>query len=80
MPNPDLSLLTRPSTPSTSHMVRHFMRCCVFHTHVIPAIGPGGNTSQRVSDHILDGRAASDFTLEKVFLGTPHWIDFEYQS
>ena len=50
------------------------MRCCVFHTYVIPAIGPGGNTSQRVSDHILNESAANDFTLEKVFLGTPHWI------
>lgn len=42
-------------------------------------LGPGGNTSQRVSDHILNAQQAADFTLEKVFLGTPHWIDFDYE-
>ncbi|KIP04249.1 carbohydrate esterase family 8 protein [Phlebiopsis gigantea 11061_1 CR5-6] len=40
--------------------------------------GPGGNTSQRVSDHILNATSAKDFTLEKVFLGIPAWIDFGY--
>lgn len=42
------------------------------------SFGPGGNTSQRVSDHILTAAEANDFTIEKVFLGTPRWIDFEY--
>jgi len=40
--------------------------------------GPGSNTSQRVSDHILTPAQASDFTISKVFLETPKWIDFEY--
>lgn len=42
------------------------------------SLGPGGNTSQRVSDHILNAAGAKDFTLEKVFLGVPAWIDFGY--
>ncbi|GJE97696.1 pectin lyase-like protein [Phanerochaete sordida] len=42
------------------------------------SFGPGGNTSQRVSDHILTTAEAEDFTIEKVFLETPSWIDFDY--
>ncbi len=45
--------------------------------HLAP--GPGGNTTLRVSDHILDAAQASDFTIDKVFLEVPKWIDFEYQ-
>ncbi|PAV17026.1 carbohydrate esterase family 8 [Pyrrhoderma noxium] len=40
--------------------------------------GPGANTSQRVSDHLLNSTEAEEFTLEKVFLEKPKWIDFEY--
>lgn len=41
--------------------------------------GPGGGTSARVSqDHILTSEEAENFTLEKVFVGTPAWIDFSY--
>ncbi|EJC97869.1 uncharacterized protein FOMMEDRAFT_137258 [Fomitiporia mediterranea MF3/22] len=40
--------------------------------------GPGANTSQRVSDHILTAAEAANFTLEKVFLEVPQWIDFDY--
>lgn len=42
-------------------------------------IGPGGNTTKRVSDRILTNAEASKFTIEKVFLERPKWIDFEYQ-
>ncbi|KAH8114386.1 pectin lyase fold/virulence factor [Phellopilus nigrolimitatus] len=40
--------------------------------------GPGANTSKRVSDHILTNAEAQDFTIEKVFLEKPQWIDFSY--
>ncbi|KAH7913948.1 carbohydrate esterase family 8 protein [Hygrophoropsis aurantiaca] len=41
--------------------------------------GPGGNISARVpQDHILTAMEAENFTLTKVFSGTPAWIDFEY--
>ncbi|TDL16220.1 pectin lyase-like protein [Rickenella mellea] len=40
--------------------------------------GPGSNTSQRVSDHILTDAQAKNFTVPKVFLGTPTWIDYTY--
>lgn len=40
--------------------------------------GPGANTSQRVSDHILTDAQAKGFTIKKVFLETPKWIDFTY--
>ncbi|KAI0088482.1 carbohydrate esterase family 8 protein [Irpex rosettiformis] len=41
--------------------------------------GVGGNTSKRVSDHILTDAEANQFTIEKIFLETPKWIDFEYE-
>ena len=41
--------------------------------------GPGGNTTSRVSDHILTAKEARDFTIEKVFHEIPGWIDFEYE-
>ncbi|KAK7689841.1 hypothetical protein QCA50_006480 [Cerrena zonata] len=42
--------------------------------------GPGGNTTARVPiEHLLTNEAARDFTIEKVFLETPKWIDFEYK-
>lgn len=45
------------------------------------AIGPGANKSQRVSsEHFLSDAEAQNFTLEKVFLEYPAWIDFEYKS
>ncbi len=45
----------------------------------IGAQGPGGNTSQRVSqEHILSAQEAHDFSIEGVFLERPRWIDFEY--
>ena len=44
-------------------------------------IGPGGNTTARISlEHILSSAEANDFTIKKVFLGQPRWIDFEYLS
>ncbi|KAI0696166.1 pectin lyase-like protein [Cytidiella melzeri] len=41
--------------------------------------GPGGNTTARVSDHILTDAEALEYTVNKVFLERPKWIDFEYQ-
>ncbi|KAM5540887.1 hypothetical protein V8D89_005531 [Ganoderma adspersum] len=41
--------------------------------------GPGGNTSARIPlDHILTQEEAKNFTVDKVFLERPDWIDFEY--
>jgi len=41
--------------------------------------GPGGDTSDRIPlEHILTAEEASDFTLDKVFLEHPEWIDFDY--
>lgn len=51
-------------------------------TDLVFPLGPGGNTSARVSDHVLteaDVRAM-DFTVDGVFLEHPAWIDFEYSS
>ncbi|CAL1713535.1 unnamed protein product [Somion occarium] len=42
--------------------------------------GPGGNTSARVPiEHVLTDTEAREFTVEKVFMETPKWIDFDYQ-
>ena len=43
-------------------------------------LGPGANTSERVSDHILTDAQAENFTIEKVFLEKPKWIDYAYES
>ncbi|KAF8817161.1 carbohydrate esterase family 8 protein [Phlegmacium glaucopus] len=41
--------------------------------------GPGGNTSARTPvEHILTPDEAQNFTIDKVFLEHPKWIDFEY--
>ncbi|PFH53349.1 carbohydrate esterase family 8 protein [Amanita thiersii Skay4041] len=41
--------------------------------------GPGGNASTRVPiGHLLTAQEAEKFTVDKVFLGRPTWIDFEY--
>ncbi|KAF7332541.1 Carbohydrate esterase family 8 protein [Mycena kentingensis (nom. inval.)] len=41
--------------------------------------GPGGNTSSRAPiEHILTATQARNFTVDKVFLERPTWIDFEY--
>jgi len=41
--------------------------------------GPGGNTSARIPlEHILTAEQATDFTIDKVFLEPPKWIDLEY--
>ncbi|KDR82405.1 hypothetical protein GALMADRAFT_237699 [Galerina marginata CBS 339.88] len=41
--------------------------------------GPGGNTSARIPlEHILSSKQAQDFTVDKVFLERPKWIDSEY--
>ncbi|RPD56135.1 pectin lyase-like protein [Lentinus tigrinus ALCF2SS1-7] len=41
--------------------------------------GPGGNTSARIPlEHILTKQEASNFTIDKVFLEHPKWIDFDY--
>ncbi|EJF60997.1 pectin lyase-like protein [Dichomitus squalens LYAD-421 SS1] len=43
------------------------------------SFGPGGNTSARIPlEHILTKEEAKNFTVEKVFLERPKWIDFEY--
>ncbi|KAG2131809.1 carbohydrate esterase family 8 protein [Suillus clintonianus] len=42
--------------------------------------GPGASTTKRVAqDHILSSAQAAAFTVEKVFVGTPAWIDFNYE-
>ncbi|KAJ3552755.1 hypothetical protein NM688_g3987 [Phlebia brevispora] len=41
--------------------------------------GPGGNTTLRASDHILDYQQSRAFTIEEVFHERPRWIDFAYQ-
>ncbi|TFK33326.1 carbohydrate esterase family 8 protein [Crucibulum laeve] len=41
--------------------------------------GPGGNTSARIPlEHILTAEEAKNFTIDKVFLEHPKWIDFGY--
>ncbi|KAJ7644446.1 pectin lyase-like protein [Roridomyces roridus] len=41
--------------------------------------GPGGNTSERVGiEHLLNASQAENFTVDKVFLEHPKWIDFNY--
>ncbi|KAH9850232.1 carbohydrate esterase family 8 protein [Lenzites betulinus] len=41
--------------------------------------GPGGNTSARIPlEHILTDDEAKAFTVEKVFLERPAWIDYDY--
>ncbi|KAI0683093.1 pectin lyase-like protein [Earliella scabrosa] len=41
--------------------------------------GPGGDTSGRIPlEHFLDKKDASNFTIEKVFLERPKWIDRDY--
>ncbi|EIW52368.1 carbohydrate esterase family 8 protein [Trametes versicolor FP-101664 SS1] len=43
--------------------------------------GPGGNTSARIPlEHVLTDEEARAFTVDKVFLGWPQWIDYEYVS
>jgi hypothetical protein len=43
------------------------------------AAGPGANTSSRVPiEHILTAEQAADFTVAKVFLEQPKWIDYGY--
>ncbi|KAF8158502.1 pectin lyase-like protein [Crassisporium funariophilum] len=41
--------------------------------------GPGGNTSARLPlEHFLTPQQATSFTIDKVFLEHPKWIDFAY--
>ncbi|KAI0823154.1 carbohydrate esterase family 8 protein [Trametes gibbosa] len=41
--------------------------------------GPGGNTSARIPlEHVLTDEEAREFTVEKVFLERPTWIDYDY--
>lgn len=43
-------------------------------------LGPGGNTSQRIPlEHLLTVQEANDFTVDKVFLEPPQWIDRAYR-
>ncbi|PPQ99475.1 hypothetical protein CVT26_014291 [Gymnopilus dilepis] len=43
------------------------------------SMGPGGNTSQRIPlEHILTSEQAKSFTVDKVFLEHPKWIDYTY--
>ena len=47
--------------------------------HLCGCSGPGGNTSERISlEHILTRQEANNFTIDKVFLERPKWIDYEY--
>jgi len=42
--------------------------------------GPGANLTARVTaDHFLTPVQAQNFTVNKVFLGRPTWIDFDYE-
>ncbi|KAI0031178.1 carbohydrate esterase family 8 protein [Vararia minispora EC-137] len=50
-----------------------------FYAEFDSTVGPGGNTSQRIpEEHLLTASQAAEFTVGKVFLGIPSWIDFEY--
>ncbi|KAF9046379.1 pectin lyase-like protein [Panaeolus papilionaceus] len=41
--------------------------------------GPGGNASARIPlEHVLTFDQSKEFTLDKVFLGRPKWVDFSY--
>ncbi|KAI0718206.1 pectin lyase-like protein [Cerioporus squamosus] len=43
------------------------------------SFGPGGNTSARIPlEHVLTKQEAANFTIDRVFLERPKWIDFEY--
>ncbi|TFK93312.1 carbohydrate esterase family 8 protein [Polyporus arcularius HHB13444] len=43
------------------------------------SFGPGGNTSARIPlEHVLTKQEAGNFTIDKVFLERPKWIDFDY--
>jgi hypothetical protein len=49
------------------------------HRALFVGLGPGGNTSVRIpQEHILDVVQAKKFTINKVFLERPKWIDYEY--
>ncbi|KAA1473851.1 pectin lyase-like protein [Dentipellis sp. KUC8613] len=50
-----------------------------YNSHGRTMQGPGGNTTSRISlEHILNSKEAKDFTVQKVFLEAPQWIDFKY--
>jgi len=41
--------------------------------------GAGGAGGARIKqDHILTAEEAENFTIDKVFLSQPGWVDFEY--
>ncbi|KAF9005530.1 pectin lyase-like protein [Cyathus striatus] len=43
-------------------------------------LGPGGNTTARIPlEHLLTADQAKNFTIDKVFLEHPGWIDFSYK-
>ncbi|KAK0239561.1 pectin lyase-like protein [Armillaria nabsnona] len=47
----------------------------------LPLSWPGGNTSSRISlEHILTIKEAQNFTVDRVFLERPSWIDSSYMS
>lgn len=56
---------------------RHLTGSVLVLTLALP--GPGGNTTARASiEHLLTASEASEFTVDKVFLGHPTWIDYGY--
>ena len=69
------SITTTVNTSFRFQIFRNFL----ISIYSVYYVGPGANTSQRVSDHILTDAQAKDFTIEKVFLETPQWIDFTYE-
>ncbi|KAI0770383.1 pectin lyase-like protein [Fomes fomentarius] len=45
------------------------------------SLGPGGDTSGRIAlEHILTKEQAQNYTIDKVFLEHPRWIDMDYES
>ncbi|TCD59888.1 hypothetical protein EIP91_011255 [Steccherinum ochraceum] len=43
------------------------------------SLGPGGNTTARVPiEHFLTDQEAKEFTIDRVFLERPGWIDYGY--
>ena len=49
------------------------------HSDVVGTAGPGGDTSGRIPlEHFLSRKDVRNFTIEKVFLERPKWIDRDY--
>ena len=57
-----------------------FSFLCKWSTYILHLrAGPGANITGRAPiEHFLTDRQAKDYTIDKVFLEKPKWIDFEY--